>query len=205
MIFRYKSLLLLFIVLTSCSSRKAIPDPIVENGVSRSLAVYRKSVLTAIHYKLELSIPAEKTVAISAHEVLNFKLSAVRLPLQLDFKEDPSKISLLTINGKTVAVKHDKEHLILLPQFLKKGDNEVRILFRAGEGALNRNSDYLYTLFVPDRARTVFPCFDQPDLKAIYTLTLHLPKDWKAIANAELKDSVQEQQRKNIIIRLLIC
>ncbi|QNK63783.1 aminopeptidase [Pedobacter sp. PAMC26386] len=196
MTFRYKTLLLLSVVISSCSSRKAIPDPVLENGVSRSLAVYRKSVLTAIHYGLELNIPAQKTEAISAHETLNFKLSKVRSPLQLDFKEDASKIGLLTINGKTVPVIHEKEHLILMPKFLKKGDNEVRILFRAGEGALNRNADYLYTLFVPDRARTVFPCFDQPDLKATYTLTLHLPKDWKAIANAELRDSVQEQHRK---------
>lgn len=197
MVLRYKILLLLVIVLTSCSSRKARPVvPVVENGVSRSLAIYRKAVLTAIHYTLELDIPAEKTKAIAAHEILNFKLSSIRTPLQLDFKEDPAKISLLTINGKTVPVTYSKEHLILPPEFLKKGDNEVRILFRAGDGALNRNTDYLYTLFVPDRARTVFPCFDQPDLKATYTLTLHLPKDWKAIANAELKDSVQKQERK---------
>ncbi|RAJ35482.1 M1 family metallopeptidase [Pedobacter cryoconitis] len=197
MVFRYKILLFLVIVLTSCSSRKAGPVvPVVENGVSRSLALYRKAVLTAIHYTLELDIPAEKNKGIAAHEILNFKLSSVRTPLQLDFKEDPAKISLLTINGKTAPVTHSKEHLILLPEFLKKGDNEVRILFRAGDGALNRNTDYLYTLFVPDRARTVFPCFDQPDLKATYTLTLHLPKDWKAIANAELKDTVQKQERK---------
>ncbi|KIO74497.1 aminopeptidase [Pedobacter lusitanus] len=193
---RFKALLFLVVTLASCSSRKVVPDPVVENGVSRSLAVYRKTALSAIHYKLELNIPAQKTEAITAHEVLNFKLNTVRLPLQLDFKEDPSKISLLTINGKNVTVTHSREHLILQPQFLKKGDNEVRILFRAGEGALNRNADYLYTLFVPDRARTVFPCFDQPDLKANYTLTLHLPKDWQAIANAELRDSVQEQYRK---------
>lgn len=197
MVLRYKILLLLVIVLSSCSSRKAEPGvPVVENGVSRSLALYRKAVLTAIHYTLELDIPAEKTKAISAHEIVNFKLGSARTPLQLDFKEDPAKISLLTINGKTVPVTHSKEHLILLPEFLKKGDNEVRILFRAGDGALNRNTDYLYTLFVPDRARTVFPCFDQPDLKATYTLTLHLPNDWKAIANAELKDSVQKKERK---------
>lgn len=197
MVLRYKLLLLLVIVLASCSSRKAGPVvPAVENGVSRSLALYRKAVLTAIHYTLELDIPAEKNKGIAAHEILNFKLSSARTPLQLDFKEDPSKISLLTINGKAAPVTHHKEHLILLPGFLKKGDNEVRILFRAGDGALNRNTDYLYTLFVPDRARTVFPCFDQPDLKATYTLTLHLPKDWKAIANAELKDSMQKQERK---------
>ncbi|WP_367868034.1 M1 family metallopeptidase [Pedobacter sp. WC2423] len=197
MFLRYKLLLLLVIVLTSCSSRKAVPVvPAVENGVSRSLALYRKAVLTAIHYTLEFDIPAEKNKRIAAHEILNFRLSNTKTALQLDFKEDPSKISLLTINGKSAPVTHSKEHLILLPEFLKKGDNEVRILFRAGEGALNRNTDYLYTLFVPDRARTVFPCFDQPDLKAVYTLTLHLPKAWKAIANAELKDSVQQQERK---------
>lgn len=197
MVLRCKLLLLLVIVLASCSSRKAgHVVPAVENGVSRSLSLYRKAVLTAIHYTLELDIPAEKNKGIAAHEILNFKLSSAKTPLQLDFKEDPSKISLLTINGKAARVTHSKEHLILLPEFLKKGDNEVRILFRAGEGALNRNTDYLYTLFVPDRARTVFPCFDQPDLKATYTLTLHLPKAWKAIANAELKDSVQKQERK---------
>ena len=197
MFLRCKLLLLLVIVLTSCSSRKAAPVvPAVENGVSRSLALYRKAVLTAIHYTLEFDIPAEKNKRITAHEILNFKLSNAQTALQLDFKEDPSKISLLTINGKAAPVTHSKEHLILLPEFLKKGDNEVRILFRAGEGALNRNTDYLYTLFVPDRARTVFPCFDQPDLKAVYTLTLHLPEAWKAIANAELKDSVQQQERK---------
>src|SRR5690606_22223997 len=37
---------------------------------------------------------------------------------------------------------------------------------------------------------TVFPCFDQPDLKAVFKLTLTLPHNWKALANAPLQDSV---------------
>jgi aminopeptidase N len=191
-----KFLFLLLFILISCSSRKALNDPVLETGIDRSLALYRKAVLSDIQYALDLEIPAQKTKAISAHETLTFSLKTVRLPVQLDFKEDPAKIITMIINGHQVGVNYQKEHLLLLPDFLKKGLNVLQIEFTAGDGALNRNSDYLYTLFVPDRARTVFPCFDQPDLKAIYTLTLHVPQSWKAIANGELKDSVIGQNYK---------
>src|SRR5438094_2915071 len=41
----------------------------------------------------------------------------------------------------------------------------------------------MYTLFVPARAHLAFPCFDQPDLKARYTLELTIPADWQSVAN----------------------
>ena len=63
------------------------------------------------------------------------------------------------------------------------GENVVEIAFRAGDAPLNRNPDFLYTLFVPARAHLAFPCFDQPDLKARYTLELTVPADWQAVAN----------------------
>ena len=52
--------------------------------------------------------------------------------------------------------------------------------------SVNRNPDYLFTLFVPDRARTAFPLFDQPDLKARYQLTLSVPRGWLAMSNANV-------------------
>jgi aminopeptidase N len=185
-----------FCVVFSCSSRKAVIDPVPESGVSRSLAMYRKAVLSDIQYVLDLDIPAQKTKAVAAHETLTFTLNSLRLPVQLDFKEDPAKISGMILNGQHIEADYQKEHLLLHPEFLKNGVNVLQIDFTAGNGALNRNPDYLYTLFVPDRARTVFPCFDQPDLKAVYTLTLHIPQSWKAIANAELRDSVIGQNYK---------
>src|SRR5262249_5498476 len=62
-------------------------------------------------------------------------------------------------------------------------ETTVDIAFRAGDAALNRTSDFLYSLFVPARAHLTFPCFDQPDLKARYTLTLAVPSGWTAVAN----------------------
>jgi aminopeptidase N len=42
----------------------------------------------------------------------------------------------------------------------------------------------MYTLFVPARAHLAFPCFDQPNLKARFTLELAVPLDWQSVANA---------------------
>ncbi len=37
-------------------------------------------------------------------------------------------------------------------------------------------SEYIYSLFVPSDASTAFPVFDQPDLKARFSLTVDTPK-----------------------------
>ncbi|WP_316823474.1 M1 family aminopeptidase [Pedobacter gandavensis] len=176
-------------VFVSCASLKSIPDPVLETGVSRSLANYRKANISGLHYRIDLDIPAEKEKRIAAVEEISFLLKSIEHPLQLDFKEDPANIQKLSVNGIPVEVKWQKEHLLIEQKHLKPGSNLVYLEFLAGDAALNRNADYLYTLFVPDRARTVFPCFDQPDIKAVYTLSLKLPQDWKAIANGALKDS----------------
>jgi aminopeptidase N len=42
---------------------------------------------------------------------------------------------------------------------------------------------YTYTHFEPYFAHRVFPCFDQPDLKAPLSLTVILPADWTAVGN----------------------
>jgi aminopeptidase N len=68
----------------------------------------------------------------------------------------------------------------------RAGQHQITIAFTASDGALNRTTEFLHTLFVPDRARTAFPCFDQPDIKARYTLSLTVPPGWTAVGNAPL-------------------
>ncbi|WP_214228418.1 M1 family aminopeptidase [Pedobacter sp. B4-66] len=190
------SIAVLAFLFVSCSGVRYVSEPVLEVGVSKNLAVYRKSVLSNINYKLELDIPRNRDEIISAVEEVTFQLSANKYPLQMDFRENAKKIKVLKVNGVNVDVNHKDEHLIVESKYLKQGVNVININFEAGEAALNRNNDYLYSLFVPDRARTVFPCFDQPDLKATYSLTLKVPNDWKAMANGILKDSVITGDRK---------
>lgn len=204
---RNNYLLVFLLFLCSCDSVKkgmiykeiaVAPGPELESGVSRRLAEYRKMVIKDISYNLALDIPRLKKDKIGALEVISFYLNINQYPLQLDFREDASKIKSFRVNDKTVAVKYQDEHLIIAPEYLVLGKNKVELNFEAGEGALNRNENYLYTLFVPDRARTVFPCFDQPDLKATYTLKLELPANWKSIANASVMDSIVTGDRKTV-------
>jgi aminopeptidase N len=171
-------------------------DPPVESGVSRALAVSRKSLVQNTHYTLYFDVPSGKTAPVSASELISFDLKSNAAPLQLDFMAEKSQVKLLKVNGQSKPIRLVNEHLLLEAGSLVKGSNTVQIEFTAGNAALNRNDDYLYTLFVPDRARTAFPCFDQPDLKAVFELKVAIPAAWMIIANGKLKDSVLNDDRK---------
>jgi aminopeptidase N len=42
---------------------------------------------------------------------------------------------------------------------------------------------YLYSHFEPGEAKRMFACFDQPDLKAAYTVHVTAPFDWQVVSN----------------------
>ncbi|GAB2464698.1 aminopeptidase N [Hymenobacter qilianensis] len=164
-------------------------DIAVEKGVSQQLAAYRSRVVSNLAYVLHFTIQVAKEEPILATESVSFNLNENKSPLQLDFKENTNHLKRLTVNEKAVDIDHRNEHIIIPATSLKEGKNQINIEFIAGDLSLNRSDDFLYTLLVPDRARTVFPVFDQPSLKATFQLTLTLPKQWQAIANGPLRDS----------------
>lgn len=164
----------------------------LEPGVSIELAEFRKKVVSDIEYSLHLAIPEDKNDAISGKNTITFSLSENTRDLALDFREKAENLYSISINGTDTDVLFESEHVLLPKSLLKTGSNSVSIKFKAGESSLNRNPEYLYTLFVPDRARTAFPLFDQPNLKANYTLSLELPQEWNAISNAPLDSKVEK-------------
>jgi aminopeptidase N len=48
---------------------------------------------------------------------------------------------------------------------------------------------YIYTQFETADAKRMFACFDQPDLKAVYQLTVTAPPDWKVLSNADAEST----------------
>ena len=87
-------------------------------------------------------------------------------------------------------------HLRIPARLLETGENSVEVWFVsdiAPSGASiirthdqSDGSDYLYTLLVPADADQLFPCFDQPDLKARVTVALTTPRAWTALANGSI-------------------
>ena len=44
------------------------------------------------------------------------------------------------------------------------------------------DTEYVYSNFQPFDAHRLFPCFDQPDIKATYQVTVDAPADWAVVS-----------------------
>ena len=180
-------------VIISCKNNPETPKDIA-SGVSLELATNRSTRISNVHYNLSFQIPKEQKDPIHSNLILDFNLDQTNEAVYLDFKEETAKIKSVIINEDSVTIQHINEHIVLPIEYLKKGQNAVSIAFIAGELSLNRNKDYLYTLLVPDRARTLFPCFDQPNIKGVYTLSITAPNDWKVLCSTKEVNKIQKEE-----------
>ncbi|UAM97188.1 peptidase M1 [Polaribacter litorisediminis] len=187
----YFPLFAFFVILVSCH-KKSNSKIKLEKGISFELAKYRKQQITEVTYNLDFKIPKEKQDPIASRLQVNFTLNDLKNDVLLDFNEATSNLKSIKINTNVSEIKHQKEHIILDKTKLNVGKNTVEIVFDAGETSLNRNNEFLYTLLVPDRASTLFPCFDQPDIKAKYNLKITAPANWKVLAGGFEKSTKEE-------------
>ena len=169
-------------VVSGCGSETAVD---VGPGVALELAERRAATIFNVHYDVSLSIPAARAEPIDGSIITSFTLAEVG-PLVFDFAQPAENVHAVRVAGEPVDFEARDEHVILPAEVMSPGHNVVDIEFTAGDGSLNRQDDFLYTLFVPDRARVAFPLFDQPDLKARLRLQLDVPAQWHAVANGSL-------------------
>jgi aminopeptidase N len=153
-------------------------------GVSRALAEARFKQIRHPEYRLSFTIPSVQEKPITGEEDLYFDCLDDHEPVQLDFKGE--QLRNLSVNGESEVIDFRNEHLVVP---VSGGHVHIHIDFVCGDRPLNRDRSYLYTLLVPDRARELFPCFDQPDLKGVFRLLLQVPHGWKVLGNAPLVDS----------------
>ncbi|MFL6137859.1 MAG: aminopeptidase N [Frankiaceae bacterium] len=154
-------------------------------------AEHRSRVLTVDSYDIALDLTG-------ALEAATFR-SETRIDVDCASPGEPVFLDLLApvvheveLNGRTLAtdqVHHDAR--IELPG-LEAGRNQLTVVAdcaytRTGEG-LHRfvdpvdQSTYLYSQFEVADARRVFACFDQPDLKASFRLTVTAPAGWTVVS-----------------------
>ena len=190
-------LILAVCILTSGCQSHEKQSSLYDEGISLELAQLRKKEIKDLKYSLSFSIPEQKQEAIEGEACIRFNLQRAQ-EIILDFRESADKIKGVQVNGKVTEYTFCNEHIILPQTAIIEGDNEVYIRFTAGNQSLNRNDEFLYTLLVPDRARTVFPCFEQPNLKAEFTLHLEVPAEWEAVSNTSVKSETMSNGRKHI-------
>ena len=109
----------------------------------------------------------------------------------LDFRG--KTIESFEVNGKALEPVRTGFRLHLPASALAKR-NTVRIVYEndydhGGDGFHQfkdpeDGQEYLYSNFEPYEAHRLFPCFDQPDIKATYALTVNAPAEWEVIGNS---------------------
>lgn len=186
--FRYYKIILAVIIIFLSSCNKKNPE-YLQDGVSIQLTKLREKQISNLKYYTSFNVPDSIHKQVTGHEIIEFNFNkGLKEPLILDFRNPESFIKSVQINSKDIKYNFENEHIVIPNSQLINGKNQIDIKFIAGNRALNRNEEYLYTLFVPDRACTAFPCFDQPSLKAKFQTEITIPNDWIAIANSPLLD-----------------
>ena len=155
-------------------------------GVSKELADERKENISNVSYDLTFNIPSNVNEKITGKNIITFDLKEKK-DVVLDFLGDFSGTAYV-ITGKrakrkAVQCTYRNEHIVIPSKLLVAGTNKVELSFTSLDKALNRHQDYMYSLFVPDHARSCYPCFDQPDLRARYLTLIHAPKGWKTMVS----------------------
>src|SRR5258706_3963095 len=166
----------------------------LEPGVALALAQWRAKHYRDVRYALRIEL-REGSDLLQGNLELQVETPRKPVGLVLDWRGAP--VRDVRVNNVAVAAEVRNEHLVIASRHLKGGTNTITVAFESpvavSGSAVTRykdredGSEYLYTLLVPADASTLFPCFDQPDLKARFSLELELPGHWKAVSNSAIE------------------
>ena len=168
----------------------------VEKGVSESLARYRKSVIRNVSYALRFETERDSLRSVVVR--IGFDLKQKDQALQIDYAGSTAQVTAIyqvtegdrfssasATAARPVPIRVEAEHILVDTAFLTLGRNLIEIHCQPSALALNQRKDFYYSLLVPDRARLLFPCFDQPDLKARFTVEAEQEQYRRVLTNGQ--------------------
>jgi len=168
---------------------------------TRAEAAERSAHLAVASYELTLDLTTGDETFISETKI---KFSCDKPGYETFLDAVGKNVISATLNGQNVdTANYDGESI-----FIKNlaAENELVIKMnglysKTGEG-LQRSVDpvdnevYLYSQGETAFIRKMYPCFDQPDLKATFTLTAIAPNHWSVISNNPVKEKVELADKK---------
>jgi len=163
-------------------------------NLTREQAEQRAALLEVQSYSIELDLtdgqgqPGEQTFR--SITTIRFRSNENGAASWIDLVAERPRSAVLNGAGLDLSGYREDDG-IALPDLAESNelvvDADCRYM-NTGEG-LHRFTDpvdgavYLYSQFETADAKRMFACFDQPDLKATYALTVLAPADWKVISN----------------------
>ena len=160
------------------------------NRLRQAEAATRAARIDAVEYDVALSLQAGRA-EYEGDVTIRFQHTAPAEDTFLDFTG--AEILRLVVNDAEREEECWEANRLQLRGGWLREQNIVRVVYRnrydqSGVG-LHRfldpedGQEYLYTQFEPYEAHRLFPCFDQPDLKARYRLRVAAPSAWRVVSN----------------------
>jgi len=169
---------------------------------TRAEAADRAAHLAVQSYELTLDLTAGEESFISETKI---KFTCNKPGYDTFLDAAGKNVISATLNGQSVDTSNYDGESIFIKNLA--ADNELVIKMnglysKTGEG-LQRSVDpvdnevYLYSQGETAFIRKMYPCFDQPDLKATFTLTAIAPNHWSVISNNPVKERVELADNKS--------
>ena len=163
-----------------------------EPALSVELAADRSARVSNVHYALRIRVAKQEPDYTGEIDVRFDHAGAATTPLRLDFQH--GSVTKVTRVGEATPVDYTltSDGLDFPPASIRAGANALTITFRHaysndGFGVMKvvdpeDHQEYLYTNSEPYGASRAIPCFDQPDLKAMFSTTIDAPSDWEVVS-----------------------
>ena len=171
------------------------------NNLSRAEAADRSSHLKVHHYEVTLDVTTGEETFYSKSKV-TFSCSKPGYSTFIDAVG--KRLISATLNGKSIDQSEFTGQSLMLKDL--QAENELiveveAIYSKTGEG-LQRSVDpvdkevYLYSQGETAFIRNMYPCFDQPDLKATFDFIVIAPAHWEVISNNPVKNKSDIGEKK---------
>ncbi|CAL9292744.1 Aminopeptidase N [Streptomyces sp. SudanB135_2055] len=159
--------------------------------LTRDEAQTRASLLDVHHYAIDLDL-TRGDETFDSRTVIRFTVRAETADTDTFVEVKPAELRTVSLDGHPLDPAALDENRLALKN-LTPGEHELRVdaamrYSRTGEG-MHRFTDpadgetYVYTQLFLDDVQRVFAAFDQPDLKAVFDLTVTAPEGWTVLAN----------------------
>ena len=166
------------------------------------------------HYEIRIT-PNLSNFVFHGEETIQISVSKSTDRITLNSKELKIGSASVTVKGTTYKAKISenkvKEELTLILPCKVRGDAALHITFSGHNGdALcgfyrssykhkGKKGYILTTHFESSDARMAFPCFDEPALKATYSISLMIDRNLDAISNMPIKKEVNIGDGKKLV------
>lgn len=172
---------------------------VAERGLDQTSAVLRKQQVSNPSYQIDLMLNAEGT-PFSGSNLISFDFQPRGYDLSVDFTG--GEVIEVLINGQSADYQYNGFFLNFDERQFETGTNQLKIVYthpysKDGAGLYYFKDPldqtvYTYSDLEPYDANRIFPLFDQPNLKARFTLNVDVPAAW-SVVSANRESSITKQ------------